>query len=163
VSIAALAAVLAVRPPRRAATRHSMGVLVLWTGLLLPLVPRWGPGLWRPASALTITPLVPTPAVAQTIEPSVSRELIAPRRERPAVPAMPPRDATSAAPSEASPAAVEPMGVRRLLVLGLSAPKVRIEMPQPKAEVEPDDKGKNEAAARAESGGHVKVGSRPVG
>lgn len=40
--VAALAAWFAVRPPRRAATRHALCAAGLLAGLLLPVVPRWG-------------------------------------------------------------------------------------------------------------------------
>jgi protocatechuate 3,4-dioxygenase beta subunit len=40
--IAALAAWLALRPPRRTATRHLLCLAVLAAGVLLPIAPRWG-------------------------------------------------------------------------------------------------------------------------
>jgi HEAT repeat protein/beta-lactamase regulating signal transducer with metallopeptidase domain len=46
VLIALLAAGLAVLRPRRAATRHLVCLAVFLAGLLLPALPRWGPG-WR--------------------------------------------------------------------------------------------------------------------
>ena len=42
VVIAMLAAWLALRPPKRTATRHLLCLAVLAAGVLLPVAPRWG-------------------------------------------------------------------------------------------------------------------------
>ncbi len=72
VVIALLALALAVRPPRRAATRLLLCQLVLVGGLLLPLVPRcWGPGLPAPEpESLTAEPAEPPLPAAGPVSPS---------------------------------------------------------------------------------------------
>ncbi|HEV3166721.1 MAG TPA: M56 family metallopeptidase, partial [Isosphaeraceae bacterium] len=62
VLIAVLAAWFGLRPPRRAATRHLLGIVVLLAGLLLPALPRWGPGF------LPRSRIVPTPAAVRVTD-----------------------------------------------------------------------------------------------
>lgn len=123
VPIVAMAAFLAVRPPRRAATRHLMGVVVLWTGLILPIVPRWGPGLWHPAPdpAPGSEAPAPPPAVDPKTGPVAMPGPI-PTAGRPPSPAPAPAvEAPASLPIGPPAPAQEPPGARRLVVLGLWA------------------------------------------
>jgi protocatechuate 3,4-dioxygenase beta subunit len=63
VGLAALAAWFAVRPPRRAATRHRVCAAALAAGLLLPVAPRWGDAAlpWPPPARGTPPAAVPAP------------------------------------------------------------------------------------------------------
>ena len=60
VVLAALAAWLALRPPRRAATRHLLCLSALVAGVLLPVAPRWGDAV-VPWPARGGTAVAPTP------------------------------------------------------------------------------------------------------
>ena len=66
VVLAVLAAWLALRPPRRAATRHLLCLAALVAGVLLPVAPRWGDAAvpwpsWRCAAAGGSAASVPPP------------------------------------------------------------------------------------------------------
>jgi beta-lactamase regulating signal transducer with metallopeptidase domain/HEAT repeat protein len=58
-----LAVGLAVCRPRRAATRHLLCLAVLLAGLVLPMVPRWGPG-WRLREAAPVEAPAPRAATS---------------------------------------------------------------------------------------------------
>ncbi|MHB1560045.1 MAG: M56 family metallopeptidase, partial [Isosphaeraceae bacterium] len=104
VAIAALAAWLALRPPRRAATRYVLCLGVLAAGVLLPAAPRWGDAAvsWpaptdttrrEPAAAVarvsrtenaTLPPSVPDPVrPSPRVEPPQSVESWTVRIDRP--------------------------------------------------------------------------------
>jgi hypothetical protein len=117
--IVALAALLLVCRPRRAGTRHLACVAVFCAGLLLPLVPRWGPG-WkagpRPAEPEPGPVLRPAPRVTVPREAPAEDREIGRIQEVPKEP--PPREAEEA---PAAPAVSGPSwGVRQWVVLGLS-------------------------------------------
>jgi len=77
VLILGLAAWFRVHPPRRAATRHLLGVTTLLAGLLLPLAPTWtAPWPWvrlLPIASgpppLTARAIEPPPRIARAVEP----------------------------------------------------------------------------------------------
>jgi HEAT repeat protein/beta-lactamase regulating signal transducer with metallopeptidase domain len=114
VLIGLLGAGLAVFRPRRTATRYLACLAVLVAGLLVPVVPRWGPELDFPAP-------VPPPAPDST-------ELLPPKLPSPSpapdaapVPALPAagRALSPDRPAAESPIppAAEPVGARRMLIL----------------------------------------------
>lgn len=83
VLIGLLAAVLRWGRPKRTATRYLLCCVVLCVGILLPALPRWGPGLWPSAR---VTPPAEQPASHGTAEEV-------------AITAMPPADTAAAPPT----------------------------------------------------------------
>jgi hypothetical protein len=104
--LAALALWFAVRPPRRAATRHAVCAAGLVAGLLLPVVPRWGSAaiVWPAARARS--PLTPSSRQGAGSEVLTGRtaEASTPSRlgERSASPSGPSRRVPAAEPPGAS-------------------------------------------------------------
>ena len=64
IGVAAL--VLLVFRPRRAATHQVMLLTALLGGLLLPVAPRWGSGLYAPPNDTLAPPMVPAPGIVST-------------------------------------------------------------------------------------------------
>jgi HEAT repeat protein/beta-lactamase regulating signal transducer with metallopeptidase domain/protein involved in polysaccharide export with SLBB domain len=119
VVVGLLAVWLRVTPPRRAATRYLLCLVTLVAGLLLPLVPRWGSGLY--AAGRPTPPALAEPVRDAAPAADVSREAVVEP-----VGDCTPRLADQAAPVTSEVIAVgapapQPIGVRRWLLLGLAA------------------------------------------
>jgi beta-lactamase regulating signal transducer with metallopeptidase domain len=125
VLIAALALLMAARPPRRAATRHLLALVVLGVGLALPWLPRWGSGLARPPAPTPrpAAPARPDPADRPAPpEPAGSPALApAPAPIAATAPPAPPDAPPPARRAPAPPPAPEPFGLARAAILALAA------------------------------------------
>ncbi len=119
VLIGLLAAWWLVRPPRRASTRHLLGLAVMVAGLLLPALPRWGSGWTWPGP--DAGPVARTPNVAPEGPVAVEPPWIA----APAVEVeaqVPRAEATIDRPVVRTPAprpTAEPLGAWRVALLAL--------------------------------------------
>lgn len=113
VLIAVLFVWLRFLPPRRAATRHLLCLVVLVAGLFLPVLPRWGRGL---ESTPPTTPLVSESdvPVAPPINPPLEREPAA------VIAAAPPDQAAPSADPVHILLPAEPLGTRRIVLLSLA-------------------------------------------
>ncbi len=121
VLIAALAVWFAVRPPRQAALRLAVCQLVLVAGLALPLVPHWWghellPARWvTPTDDFAAESRIPESLDPSTVDPTTATIAPPPRLDaRARGRADYPATATS---SSAIAHTVEPLGVRRIVVL----------------------------------------------
>jgi HEAT repeat protein/beta-lactamase regulating signal transducer with metallopeptidase domain/protein involved in polysaccharide export with SLBB domain len=115
--IALVAAWLGVAPPRRAVSRYLLCLVVLVSGLLLPLVPRWGKGLYPVGRSM--------PAAAETAQqapPPANLPFQTSREHRADGPPAPGYQAAPAGPGTriVAPPASESLGVRRWVLLGLA-------------------------------------------
>ncbi len=122
--IAALAAWLALRPPRGTATRHAICLAVLLAGVLLPVAPRWGDAVvpWPPPAhrgdldpAAPITPTA-APRLAALDPASTPRSRVS-VETTPQAPDSPPKSALAVAPRPPVRAAARSPGDWRLAAM----------------------------------------------
>jgi HEAT repeat protein/beta-lactamase regulating signal transducer with metallopeptidase domain len=119
VLIGLLAVWLIVRPPRRAAARSLVCWVVLLAGLLLPALPRWGPG-FRPPAPAGLAPVIQAERSAEKgLRPAPGDDVMPHARAWEGPVGELAAEVLVSRPA-AQPAG-EPLGTRRAIVLGLAA------------------------------------------
>jgi beta-lactamase regulating signal transducer with metallopeptidase domain/HEAT repeat protein/protein involved in polysaccharide export with SLBB domain len=118
VVIIVLAAWLALARPHRSATRHLLSMLALSAGLVLPLVPRWGPGFAMAAAKATQHRMVAAPPARS--ESAISEALVPAQLPKQKNADIAPAAAESA-PAKPSPGQPgESWGLRRITILSVA-------------------------------------------